>query len=244
MIGHFRYVLPPLLMLSGLCSRAQDFNFRDYLVLGVESAEELTSLYLEPLSEGLLYGLTGAWNNSAQVKKPWELDISLVANGSFVPNNKLSKSIDISAIENLEVLGGQSRVEIPTILGSEESEVTFVATLNGEEFVFDAPTGIGLFSTNLLPNAFLQASLGLPLNSEFSVRIFPKIDVGGANLGVFGVGLKHELTETIKAIEHWPLHISLFGAFTRLNADYIFQSDGFVTGNSQRVDVYLNSWNV
>ncbi len=221
-----------------------DFDFKNYLVLGVETAEDLASLYLEPLSEGLLYGLTGAWNNSAQVKKPWELDVSIVANGSFVPNEKLSKSIDISAIDNLEVLGGQNRVEIPTILGSDESEVTFVATLNGEEFMFVAPTGIGLFSTNLLPNAFFQASLGLPLNSEFSLRVFPKIEVSGANLGIMGFGLKHELTETIKPIQNWPLHISLFGAFTRLDADYSFQADGFVTGQSQQVNIYLNSWNI
>lgn len=239
---HFRSVLIVFMTLLGLITNAQDFNFRNYLVLGVESAEELASLYLEPLSEGLLYGLTGAWNNSARVKNPWELDIAFVANGSFVPNSKLSKSIDISAIENLEVLDGQDRVEIPTILGSEESEVTFIATLNGEEFIFDAPTGIGLFSTNLLPNAFLQASLGLPTNSELSLRIFPKIDVGGVNLGIFGFGFKHELTKTIKAIQEWPLHIAIFGAFTRLDADYKFEVDGFLTGDSQQVDIYLNSW--
>ena len=244
MTGNFRYVVTLLLVLLGAPSRAQEYNFRNYLVLGVETAEELASLYLEPLSEGLLYGLTGAWNNSAKVKKPWELDVSIVANGSFVPNEKLSKNVDISAIENLEVLGGADRVEIPTILGNEESEVTFIATLNGEEFIFDAPTGIGLFSTNLLPNAFFQASLGLPLNSEFSLRVFPKIEVSGANLGIIGFGLKHELTETIRSIRNWPFHISVFGAFTRLDADYSFQAEGFITGESQQVDIYLNSWNL
>jgi len=222
----------------------EDFDIKSYLVLGVETAEDLASLYLEPLSEGLLYGLTGAWNNSAQVKKPWELDVALVANGSFVPNEKLFKELDISAIENLEVLGGSTSVRIPTILGEEESEVTFIATLNDEEFIFDAPTGIGLFSTNLLPNAFIQASLGLPLHSEFSLRFFPKIEVSGANLGIIGFGLKHELTQSIPAWEKLPLSFSVFAAFTRLDADYNFQADGFVTGTSQRVDIYLNSWNL
>ncbi len=239
----FKKIFLFLVMLPAASLEAQnDFDFNNYLVLGVESAEELASLYLEPLSEGLLYGLIGGWNNSAEVKKAWELDISLVANGSFVPSEKLSKEIDISSIDNLEVLGGANRVRIPTILGATESEVTFVATLNGEEFVFDAPTGIGLFSTNLLPNAFLQASLGLPFNSELSFRFFPKLKVGGVALGVFGFGLKHEVTKSVQSMEKWPLHISLFGAFTRLDADYDFQADGFVTGNSQKVDVYLNSW--
>ena len=222
----------------------ENFDINNYLILGVETAEDLATLYLEPLSEGLLYGLTGAWNNTAQVKKKWELDIALVANGSFVPNEKLFKDIDISEIEDLEVLGGGNLVRIPTILGDEESEVTFVATLNDEEFIFEAPTGVGLFSTNLLPNAFLQASLGIPLNSEVSLRILPKVEVSGANLGVMGIGFKHELTKSIGVLKNRPFCISIFGAFTRLDADYSFQADGFVTGESQRVDIYLNSWNV
>lgn len=222
----------------------ENFDINNYLVLGVETAEDLATLYLEPLSEGLLYGLTGAWNHTAEVKKPWAIDISLVANGSFIPDEKLFQEIDISEIDDLEVLGGGNQVKIPTILGSEESQVTFIATLNDEEFIFDAPTGVGLFSTNLLPNAFLQASMGIPFNSEVSLRIFPKIEVSGANLGVIGIGVKHELTKSLRFLENKPFCVAIFGAFTRLDADYSFQADGFVTGDSQRVDIYLNSWNV
>ncbi|MEM1339901.1 MAG: DUF6588 family protein [Bacteroidota bacterium] len=230
------------LVLSLPLSAQDDFDIKSYLVLGVEAAKDLASIYLEPLSEGLLYGLTGAWNNSAQVRQPWEMDIALVANGSFVPSEKLSRTIDISAIDNLEVQGGGTLVSIPTILGSTASEVTFVATRDGEEFVFDAPTGIGLISTNLLPNAFIQARLGLPLHSEFSLRFFPKISIEDASIGVIGFGLKNELTRSIKGLEQLPLAISVFAAFSRLDADYDFETDGFVTGASQSIDAALNSW--
>ncbi len=231
------------LLFSAVNLNAQnDFDFRNYLVLGVEAAEDLASLYLEPLSEGLLYGLTGGWNNTAQVKQKWEIDFGIVANGSFVPDEKLFKEIDISAIDNLEVQGGANLVRIPTILGSSESEVTFVATRDGEEFVFDAPTGIGLISTNLLPNAFIQASMGLPMHSEFSLRFFPKISIEDASIGVIGFGLKNELTQSFKNWQKFPIAISLFVAFTRLDADYDFVTDGFITGDSQSVDAALNSW--
>lgn len=235
-------LLCTLLLLSARLSAQNDFDIKSYLVLGVEAAEELASLYLEPLSEGLLYGLTGAWNNSAQVKRKWEVDFALVANGSFVPNEKLFKDLDISSIENLEVLGGARTVRIPTILGSKSSEVIFVANLNDEEFVFDAPTGIGLFSTNLLPNAFIQVGVGLPLNSELSLRFFPKLNIEDASLGVIGLGLKNELTKTIKALDKMPLSVAVFAAFTKLDAKYNFQTDGFVTGQGQRIDADLDSW--
>ncbi|MEM6893623.1 MAG: DUF6588 family protein [Bacteroidota bacterium] len=232
-----------LLLLFSLKVEAQnDFDIKSYLVLGVEAAEDLASLYLEPLSEGLLYGLTGAWNNGAEVKPKWELDIALVANGSFVPNEKLFKELDISAIDNLEVLGGSTSIRIPTILGSTSSEVTFIATLNDEEFVFDAPTGIGLFSANLLPNAFVQVGVGLPLHSELSIRFFPKLTIEDASLGVIGLGLKNELTQSIKAFEKMPISVALFAAFTKLDAKYNFETDGFVTGEAQRIDADLDSW--
>jgi hypothetical protein len=243
MNGHIipKKLLLTFAFLTASLNAQESFDIKSYLVLGVESAEKLTSIYLEPLTEGLLYGLTGAWNNTAQVKQAWALDISLVANGSFVPNSKLSRVIDIGSFENLEVIGGGTEVRIPTILGSTDSEVTFVATLNDEEFVFDAPTGIGLFTTNLLPNAFLQVGLGLPMNSELDIRYFPKVNIDGVSLGVFGFGLQHELTKSI-GLENSPIAISLFAAFTRLDADYEFQADGFVTGNGQSIDAYLNSW--
>ncbi|MEM9077274.1 MAG: DUF6588 family protein [Bacteroidota bacterium] len=231
-----------LLFFATNLSGQSDIDFKNYLILGIEEAEDLASLYLEPLSEGLLYGLTGGWNNTAETKPAWALDIALVANGSFVPSEKLSKEIDVSAIDNLEVLGGGTTIRIPTILGSTESEVTFVATRDNEEFIFDAPTGIGLFSTNLLPNAFLQVSLGLPLNSEFNLRLFPKISVEDVSIGVIGFGLKHEISQSVPGLNNLPFAISLFTAFTRLDADYDFDTDGFVTGESQTIDANLNSW--
>ena len=64
------------------CSgKSQDLDFNNYLLIGVEQAEDLTAIYLEPLSEGLTYGLTGGWFNSAVSKKKWSIELSLVSNG-------------------------------------------------------------------------------------------------------------------------------------------------------------------
>lgn len=233
----FLFVTLPMVL------QAQRFNFKDYLVLGVDAAEDLTSTYLEPINEGIMYGITGGWNNTARVKQPWQLDVALVANGTFVPNEKLSWTINIAQIDNLEVLarGSENIIRVPTILGSTDSNITFVATINGEEFQFDAPTGIGLFSANWLPTAMLQAGVGLPGNSEFNFRYFPKLNIDDASVGVIGFGLKHEISESIKPLRKLPLAIAFFAAFTRLDANYDFESDGFITGQSQRVDGNMNT---
>ncbi|MDO6472641.1 DUF6588 family protein [Maribacter sp. 1_MG-2023] len=231
-----------LIILIWFDGRAQNFNFKDYLLLGVDQAEKLATGYVEPLSEGLLYGLTGGWYNTAQVKNKWELELSLVTNGSFVPKDKLFREYNVGEFENLSLANGGNVIKIPTILGSNDSRVGLIATLDGQEFEFDAPTGIGLLSTNLLPNAMLQASIGLPGNSELGFRYVPKMNINGANIGVTGISIKHELTESIRNWQKWPVSISAFAAFTRLDIRYDFQTDGFLTGQSQRLESYLNSF--
>ncbi|MEJ2163135.1 MAG: hypothetical protein P8X60_07445, partial [Robiginitalea sp.] len=62
-------------------------NVREYLLLGVEIAEELTAAYAEPAAVGLLYGMSGGWYNSAVVRDKWDVEISIVTNGSFVPSD-------------------------------------------------------------------------------------------------------------------------------------------------------------
>ena len=234
-----------VLLIAGVFSMngfAQDLDFKNYLLVGVEGAEALTAVYLSPLSEGLTYALTGGWYHSAVVKEPWSTNLSLVSNGSFIPSNRLSENINIAAIDNLEVLGGDDIVSIPTILGSSDSRVTLIATVDGEPIEFDAPTGIGLINLNLLPSVFLQGSLSLPTNTELTLRYFPKIRISDVRLGMAGIGLKHEFTKTIQALESSPVAIAGMLAFTRLDADYEFQADGFVTGEDQSATGYINTW--
>lgn len=231
-----------IVLLASFQMSGQYGDFRNYLALGVEGAEDFASIYLNPLSEGLMYGLTGGYYNTAKVKEPWKVSLALVSNGSFVPKDKLSREIDISDIDNLRVLGGGNIIKIPTILGETKSNVTLIATLNGEDFEFDAPTGIGLVNINLLPNAFLQGSVGLPANSEFVFRYFPKLNIDEASVGITGVGLKHEISQTIQSLQTAPVALMAMVAYTRLNAEYDIFTEGFVTGTGQRVDGYLNTW--
>jgi hypothetical protein len=225
-----------------LSTYAQDSNLRYYLLLGAEQAEDLTASYLEPVSEGLLFALTGGWYNDARAKKTWELDVSLITNGSFVPKDKLEQEIDISRFENLSVVGGGNRIKIPTILGSSNSRVRLAALLDGQSFEFDAPTGLGLISTNLLPSAFLQAGVGLPANSEFVFRYFPKLHIDDASIGILGLGLKHELSESIGFMNKWPVAVSGMVAYTRLGAEYEFETSGVFSGDDQLIDVALDTW--
>lgn len=221
---------------------AQEPGIRNFLLLGTTVAEDISEQYLRPVSRGILYGLSSGWYQNAKSAGPWKLKISLVANGSLVPGDVRSFDLDISGIENLEVLGGESEVSIPTILGSSDSEVTFLATVNGETFTFDAPTGIGLLQLDLLPSSFLQAGIGLGYQTELKVRYLPKIQIDEGALGVMGVGLKYQLNGEKGLWKTAPLDLALMGGYTRLNAEYDLPQNEVVRGTNQYIDGAMNAW--
>ncbi|MBC2838832.1 hypothetical protein H7F20_05750 [Robiginitalea sp. SC105] len=221
---------------------AQEITIKDYLVLGVEASEAISERYLQPVSKGLLYGLSSGWYHDARVPEPWKFRFSVAANGSFVPSDAKSFELDITSFENLDVVGGGQRVRIPTVLGSTDSDVTFVATLEGETFTFNAPTGIGLVELNLLPTAFLHVGMGLPWNSEVQFRYFPKLGLGDGSVGVVGLGLKHQINSENGPWQSFPLDLAVMAAYTRLDAEYNLEEGGTVTGSGQRIEGAMNAW--
>lgn len=221
---------------------AQNDTFRNFLILGVERAEQLIGAYVNPMSDGLMYGLTAGWYNSAVVDNKWSVDISLITNGSFIPSEKLTTTVDISAIENLRVAGGGSIVEFPTILGGTDTSVTLIATLNGQDYEFEAPTGIGLADVSLLPAIFLQSSVGLPFHTEAVVRFIPKIDVDDVAAGIFGLGLKNEVSQWWNKGKPSKIAVSALVAFNTLDVDYKLKEGQIVTGTDHRIQANLDTW--
>ncbi len=221
--------------------RAQE-NIREFLVLGSEVAEEIVSRYTRPAADGLMYGLTGGWYNSGQVRDKWQVEISIVTNGSFVPNDARSFTLDTSQFDDLTTTTGEAILEIPTILGGTGSPATLLANVDGEFYQFETPEGFGLADLNLLPNAFLQAKVGLPKATEAGIRLVPKITFEDVSVGLFGLGVQHEFGRWIPALSTAPVAVSAFVAYTRLFADYNFETGGDVLGENQEIDMRMNSW--
>ncbi|WP_027391492.1 DUF6588 family protein [Aquimarina latercula] len=217
-------------------------NLRSFLLVGIEFTERVATRYTEPMTEGVMYGLTGGWYNSAKTMDVWEVKFSIVSNGSFIPSEKETFQIDVRDIPNLSIDQNDSGMaQIPTILGG-DSDLQFIATVDGEQFEFTAPEGIGLIDINLLPNAFLQFKIGLPKYTELGIRYFPKLNIEDISLEIWGIGIQHQFSKWIRPINESKIALSGLIAYTTLIGDFEFASDGFVTGNNQEIDATLNSW--
>ncbi|ETN95244.1 hypothetical protein SAMN04487906_1251 [Zhouia amylolytica] len=224
-------------------SYAQNITVKDYLLLGVDAAQDLMSKYTEPADEGLIYAITGGWYNDARVLDKWGMDIALVTNGSFVPSEKKIYRLDVSRFDNLEIVGGGESVDIPTIIGDTKSSVRLAAILDDERFEFDVPTGItGLADINLLPSAFLQFRMGIPYGTEIKLRYFPKLNIDNSELGMHGAAIQHQISNWIEPIKESMFAVSGIVAYTAINADYEFQTGGFVSGTGQHIDFDYDSW--
>ena len=73
---------------------------------------------------------------------------------------------------------------------------------------------------NSLPVPYIQAGLGLFFDTDVIVRYLPKTENQGAQVDVFGIGLKHNLMQYFGLFVKLPINVSLLGSFTSLNLNY------------------------
>jgi hypothetical protein len=220
----------------------QDSKIIGYLIAGVEFSENAISRYTKPAAEGLVYGLTAGWNNSGSVNDPWKVSLALVTNGTFIPSEKRSFAVDLSDYSNLSLPGGGSILSLPTIFGETDSKLGFVANLDGNDYEIEVPSGIGFASVNLLPTAFVQASVGLPKNTELKLRYFPTLNIDDTKLGMYGAGLQHEFSSWFPGSDIAGINMSAFIGYTRLLSLYSFDAGGIIDGTGEEVEMILNAW--
>ena len=97
---------------------------------------------------------------------------------------------------NLVQIQNGELATLPTVLGG-ETATFFNLDVDGGENEFQALEGVG--ETQLF-NPFLQVSVGLWREIEFTVRYSPDIVVSDIEYGLFGAGLKHSISQYLSLI--------------------------------------------
>ncbi|MCX2679566.1 hypothetical protein OOZ15_06380 [Galbibacter sp. EGI 63066] len=233
------------LLLSGLLSTAQQ-NVNDLLAAGVDDAQRFTNDYLAPASEGLMYGMSNGWFNSAKAKPFLGFEISIIGNISPVKDGKKSFVLNTADYENLQFTDGSVSKEVATALGDIEGIEVYVegevAPGVTERAEFTLPTGLASENVNFVPTAFLQASVGLFKGTEVKMRFFPKVDSDDVKVGFYGFGVQHEFTEWLPVDNLFPVAISGLIGYTHLDGSYDFTDTGVVDGENQRFETGANTW--
>jgi hypothetical protein len=160
--------------------------------------------------------------------------------------DKKSFVLNTADYENLQFVDGSSSKTVSTALGDIEGLRVFVegevvpGVTTREEF--DLPSGLAAEGINFVPSAYLQVSVGLIKGTEVKVRFLPKIDTEDVAVGLYGVGIQHELTKHLPADKILPIAISAVIGYTHLDGTYDFTNTNVVAGEDQKVDTKMDTW--
>ncbi|SFR65720.1 DUF6588 family protein [Maribacter stanieri] len=223
-------------------------DFNNVLSAGVEDAERFTTDYMEPLSESVVYSISTGWYNTADAKPLGGFEISIVGNITGFKNKEDKKTflLDPNDYENLDFVDnpGVAR-EVSTALGDISGTEMFV---EGEVLgvtvreTFELPSGLAGEDINFVPSGYVQASVGLIKGIEIKARFLPKMEYEDASIGLYGIGIQHDITKLLPADKILPVAISAVIGYTNISGDYDLTNARLIDGENQRIEAQINSW--
>ncbi|HEY9183796.1 MAG TPA: DUF6588 family protein [Salegentibacter sp.] len=174
----------------------------------------LADEFASPAASGAAYQAGAGWFTSAQSLDPWKFEVSVHANGLIVPSSKKTSSVSESNFQILEIENGSS-VQIPTAFG-EKTDINFVGY---KDEVIPALDGV---DKGLIPHPFVQITMGLPFESEFTVRALPEMTIDDVNFSTYGAGIKHNFSQYFMFNEPEDLQVSALITYSKFEANYAF----------------------
>lgn len=225
--------------------KAQD-GLEAIILASKQDANKLTEAYLNPAMKGLVYGMNSGWYHSAKTHKKFGFDISISLSASMVPSkDEIFKFADLG----LSTSTTSTSLTGATVAGSNslEAPVKVSTTIDGQTVTaqFNMPGGIKEdLPLNAVPSPSVQFSLGLPKQFDVMIRFVPEVRSDDVTGNILGIGLKKEITDWFGIIGKTPLHISLLGAYTKMNVNYNIQNSSSIQGSNQEASFSLNSYTI
>lgn len=195
--------------------------FSGLIKAGPDDASKLLNAYAEPLFKGFGTGMNSNWTNTAKTKKLLHFDIRISGTAALVPSS--DKTFDVTKIGLSNHIGPQdpSQTITPTFAGDKSGTPP---TLNVYDDThqkvseFQMPTG----KLSIIPSPQLQLTVGLPKNTDITLRGIPQISFGSnvGSVSMIGVGIKHDIIQDFankKADILIPFDLAVSLGYSRLN---------------------------
>lgn len=227
--------LPVFIILTANISVAQE----NQQTLLVNDLLRVAENFASPGAEGAALQSSAGWFTSAQTMDKWKFEVSLHANGLFVPSAK-QKKLSHNRDFNILNFRGSENALLPTVYGG-NTDAVFEGEIIGQNFSFDAIDGLG---KEILIHPYPQVTMGLPYSTEVAVRYLPSIIFDGVGFSTYGVGLKHNFTQYFeRRFDPENFQFAAVATYSNFKVDYAFSQlsiPGFV--ELDRIDVNADLW--
>jgi hypothetical protein len=200
------------LFLFSLASFSQFSNI-DFLKSAPADGVKYMQAYISPWANAFGSGLSGGWYNTAKPHKLLGFDLTIGASVGIVPTS--AQTFDASKIGLSSSITGTGIS--PTVAGAKTDGPLMSYKVNNVTLAsFNAPQGV---DWRYIPVPTAQVGIGLPFGTEVKVRFVPKINIKDGNVSLWGVGLLHSLMQYLPGNKLLPFDVSLFGGYTKLQAN-------------------------
>ncbi|HEX5171152.1 MAG TPA: DUF6588 family protein [Cyclobacteriaceae bacterium] len=238
---------------GGLLNAQSAGDLVNFLQTGEEDASKLTSAYINPLVEGLSYGMNGGWYTTAKAHKTLGFDLSVSLNGVFIPSSQRYFEPGKLGLNNTQLSPNDPDGKVPTVIGPEESTTyeTVIQTPDGpQRFTFDGPEGLDMkkrFKVQGVVTPMIQIGVGIYKSTDLKIRFAPETKVGDdGRVKMIGFGLMHDIKQHIPGLKIMPFDLSVLIGYTKVSGDVNMESAAFPppAGNTdaQRMPFELNGW--
>ena len=208
-------------------SFGQETNLIKFLSTGKEDGSLLLKAYLNPLVEGLSYGMNGGWYHTAKAHKGFGLDIGISVNAVFIPTGKyFFDPLDLGLQTMTKFSSTSPNGLAPTVMGPDvvtTYQVTVDTNQDGnpdQVLSFEGPGGVDMknnIGMSAVPVPILQIGLGLFNKTDIKIRYTPNHQYGQSKIQLLGVGIMHDIKQHIGGIKYYSFDMSLFAGYSRID---------------------------
>lgn len=172
--------------------------------------------YNEPAAEASVMQTGAGWFHTAKSLDLFKTNISIGISALPFPNNKKNFTVRDADFINVDIRDGD-QASIPTTLGG-RGLTFFDFEIDGDAYEFQAFSGI---RSDLFAMPYIQGQVGLWKETELTLRVVPQIIIDKSSYAVYGVGLKHNLSQYLFK-ENRSFEIAIYGNYnlTDLNIEF------------------------
>lgn len=195
---------------------AQTQNIENFL----SDATLITDKFITPSTDAAVYICSANWMTTAKKRKLYSVNFSVYANLFIVPKTDrdfLLKQSDLKFFTRIRTSSLQDVTEanVSTAFGNDTQYYLSGGYLGGSEVKLDTPAGINRES---IPYPYIQSSIGLWGGTELAVKFSPKLTYKALNYEIYGLGIKHNISQYFKKMEAKNIYISQLISYSKEEA--------------------------
>lgn len=173
--------------------------------------------YITPATDAAVYQSASGWITTPKKRELFDVSIGLHTNIFFTPKRDRRFTIYNEDFTFFQLEEGNS-ASVPTALGNDD-QVYLSGMLGDSEVRLESPQGIDM---EAVAYPYLQGALGLWYGTDLVIKYSPKVKLKKSNYQVYGVGLKHNLSQYFPSLAEKKMHIAVLGAYSKEDVSFNF----------------------